>query len=92
MNMWELNTTASVRPYNILDWSIFELDLPIRVTNCLTRMGIIYIRQLLGWPKEELMQIRSFGKQSFQDVQDALNQLFVEYYDELWEEFFNAYR
>lgn len=63
---------------NILKMSVEELDLPARVVSRLVEHGIKTIGDLMNTPKEELLQMKSFGKKSYDTVQGKLQELGVE--------------
>lgn len=63
---------------NVLKMSVEELDLPARVVSRLVEHGIKTIGDLMNTPKEELLQMKSFGKKSYDTVQDKLQELGVE--------------
>lgn len=52
--------------------SIEDLELPVRVLNCLHRGGISTVGQLVEKTEEDLMALRSFGARSIEDVKEKL--------------------
>ena len=54
------------------DVPIEELDLAVRTYNCLKRSNINRISQLLTLNKEELLGIRNFGPQNYEEVRERL--------------------
>jgi DNA-directed RNA polymerase subunit alpha len=54
------------------DAPIEELDLWVRTYNCLKRSNINTVRQLLTLSKEELLGIRNFGPQNYEEVRERL--------------------
>ncbi|MEJ5186328.1 MAG: DNA-directed RNA polymerase subunit alpha [Candidatus Geothermincolales bacterium] len=54
------------------DRPIEELELPVRVLNCLHRGGINTIGQLIEKTEEDLLALRSFGARSIEDVKEKL--------------------
>lgn len=52
--------------------SIEELELPVRVLNCLHRGGINTVGQLVEKTEEDLLALRSFGARSIEDVKEKL--------------------
>jgi len=55
-----------------LQLSIEDLELPVRVLNCLHRGGINTVGQLIEKTEEDLMALRSFGARSIEDVKEKL--------------------
>lgn len=51
---------------------IEDLELPVRVLNCLHRGGINTVGQLIEKTEEDLLALRSFGARSIEDVKDQL--------------------
>lgn len=51
---------------------IEDLDLPVRVLNCLHRGGINTVGQLIERTEEDLLALRSFGARSIEDVKEKL--------------------
>jgi DNA-directed RNA polymerase subunit alpha len=56
------------------DWqlSIEDLELPVRVLNCLHRGGINTVGQLVEKTEDDLLGLRSFGARSIEDVKEKL--------------------
>ncbi len=52
--------------------SIEELELPVRVLNCLHRGGISTLGQLIEKTEDDLLALRSFGARSIEDVKEKL--------------------
>jgi DNA-directed RNA polymerase subunit alpha len=55
-----------------LQLTIEDLELPVRVLNCLHRGGINTVGQLIEKTEEDLMALRSFGARSIEDVKEKL--------------------
>ncbi len=55
--------------------SIEELQLSARAYNCLKRVQINSIADLLDYSQEELLEIKNFGQKSAEEVIDALNKV-----------------
>jgi DNA-directed RNA polymerase subunit alpha len=55
-----------------LQLTIEDLELPVRVLNCLHRGGINTVGQLVEKTQEDLMALRSFGARSIEDVKEKL--------------------
>lgn len=51
---------------------IEELHLSARAYNCLRRRGFTTVEQLLQVPDEELLKIRSFGRECLKEVREKL--------------------
>ncbi len=51
---------------------IEDLELPVRVLNCLHRGGINTVGQLIEKTEEDLLALRSFGARSIEDVKEQL--------------------
>jgi DNA-directed RNA polymerase subunit alpha len=55
-----------------LQLTIEDLELPVRVLNCLHRGGISTVGQLIEKTEDDLLALRSFGARSIEDVKDKL--------------------
>ena len=60
-------------PYYLIP--IEELNLSVRSYNCLTKVNITNVGQLLQWSDEELRTIRNLGNTSFNEVKEKINQV-----------------
>lgn len=58
-----------------LDTSISDLNLSIRSFNCLTRIDITTIRDLVKLREDQIMGLQNFGARSMKEVKDKLAQL-----------------
>jgi DNA-directed RNA polymerase subunit alpha len=63
-----------LKPPGSKDWqlSIEDLELPVRVLNCLHRGGINTVGQLVEKTENDLLALRSFGARSIEDVKEKL--------------------
>ena len=59
----------------VTETSIDVLELSVRSENCLRRMGIMTVEQLLEKTPEELKRIRNFGQKSLEEVTEKLMKL-----------------
>lgn len=55
---------------------IEELQLSVRAYNCLKRKGINSIEELVTYTKDEICEIKNFGKKSAQEVFQSLKDKF----------------
>nr|YP_009667928.1 RNA polymerase alpha subunit [Radula japonica]QCW58703.1 RNA polymerase alpha subunit [Radula japonica] len=67
------NTTKNIAFKHIF---IDQLELPARAYNCLKRVNIHTIADLLNYSKEDLTKIKKFGKKSVEQVLEALKKHF----------------
>lgn len=58
------------------------LDPSVRVFNCLRRVNICTVGQLLSWSKTELMRIRNFGQLSLLELEQKLDKFELKLRDE----------
>lgn len=58
---------------DILELPIAELELSIRTANILSRENIHFIKYLLQLNREDLMDIRGFGKSALDEIEDGLS-------------------
>ena len=65
---------TDAKPPGSKDWqlSIEDLELPVRVLNCLHRGGINTVGQLVEKTEDDLLALRSFGARSIEDVKEKL--------------------
>ena len=55
---------------------IDQLELPARAYNCLKRVNVHTISDLLNYSQDDLMRIKNFGKKSVEQVLEALQKQF----------------
>lgn len=55
---------------------IDQLELPARAYNCLKRVNVHTISDLLNYSQDDLMKIKNFGKKSVEQVLEALEKQF----------------
>ncbi len=68
-------TEAEEEKVNILERSIDELGLTVRSHNCLKRMNIDTIGDLIKKGEADLLKVRNFGKKSLLEVKEVLEKL-----------------
>lgn len=54
---------------------IEDLNLSMRAYNCLRRSGLMAVGQVLEKSEEELLSLRNFGRKSYDELRDKLNEL-----------------
>src|SRR6266545_282716 len=54
---------------------IEELHLSLRAYNVLRRSGLIAVGQVLKKPEEELISLRNFGRKSYDELREKLDEL-----------------
>ena len=59
----------------ILDMSIDELELSVRIYNCLKRAGINTVKELTNKTPDEMMKVRNLGRKSLEEVLAKLKEL-----------------
>ncbi len=52
--------------------SIGNLDITVRTSNCLRKANIKYVRELVQKSKEDLLNLKNFGRKSLKEVQTIL--------------------
>jgi len=57
---------------DILMKSVDELELPVRPANCLRKIGVRTIGELIEIPESELLKIRNFGEKSLEEIREKL--------------------
>jgi hypothetical protein len=67
--------TATVHIEQDFDNDLWELELSVRVCNCLRAEGIFSRRTLLTYSEEELGKLPNFGRTSQREVVEALTKL-----------------
>ena len=63
------------RPDSKLSMTIDELDLSVRSFNCLKRVNINTVADLIGKTGEDMMKVRNMGKKSLDEVQKKLEMM-----------------
>lgn len=66
------NSSISPEQFNI---SVEDLSLSARTLNCLKRTGINKIGDVIEYSEEDLLKIRNFGRKSFNELYDRLQEL-----------------
>ena len=56
----------------ILNSDVTELHLTNRAMNCLKKAGIVTVKELLKYTKEDLLKFRTFGEKSINEVVETL--------------------
>jgi len=69
---YEFALESPAHAEGILAQPVDILDLPIRPANCLRKMGIQTIGELIQTPEAELLKIRNFGEKSLKEIRDKL--------------------
>jgi DNA-directed RNA polymerase subunit alpha len=54
---------------------IEDLNLSMRAYNCLRRSGLMTVGQVLENSEEELLSLRNFGRKSYDELKDKLNEM-----------------
>ena len=52
--------------------SVDELELPVRPANCLRKIGVRTIGELVTIPEGDLLKIRNFGEKSLEEIKEKL--------------------
>ncbi|MEE8451602.1 MAG: DNA-directed RNA polymerase subunit alpha, partial [Thermoguttaceae bacterium] len=58
-----------------LSMSLAELDLSVRATNCLESENIVTVRDLVGCPEDQLLEVRNFGETTLTEVREKLSDI-----------------
>jgi uncharacterized protein YlzI (FlbEa/FlbD family) len=53
-----------------------DLELTVRLANCLSNLGIIYVHQVLDWSKTDLLKSKNFGRKSYNELREILEERF----------------
>ncbi len=69
---YEYAMESPAQAEGVLAQSVEILDLPIRPANCLRKMGVTTIGELIQTPESELLKIRNFGEKSLKEIRDKL--------------------
>jgi|MDSZ01.2.fsa_nt_gb DNA-directed RNA polymerase subunit alpha len=56
------------------DLKIEDLQLSIRLANCLSNMGVVYLHQLLKYTATELLRSKNFGRKSLNEITEVLQE------------------
>lgn len=70
----------------LLTLTLEELDLSLRAFNCLKRAGLNTVGEILKVPANELAKIKNFGKKSFEEVKEKIEDLGLELIEDNEEE------
>lgn len=68
----ESDTVKIASKEEILSKSISELDLSVRASNCLRAANITTIGQLVEYSKQDLLNIKNFGRKSLNEIIESL--------------------
>ena len=69
---WLGNPAESTSLEDKLKWTLAELELSVRATNCLVSEGIIIVRELVVRTEDELLEVRNFGETTLREVKAKL--------------------
>jgi DNA-directed RNA polymerase subunit alpha len=72
------NSVAYAPDATELDTPIEELDLSVRSYNCLKRVGITTVGELVAKSEAELLDIRNLGRSSVNEFREKLSMLGLE--------------
>ncbi len=75
---YEFAADIETKVEGVLAHPVESLDLPIRPANCLRKMGVQTIGELIQTPESELLKIRNFGEKSLKEIKDKLAALGLE--------------
>ncbi len=75
---YEFATETGSEIKGVLAQLVESLDLPIRPANCLKKMGVNTLGELILTPESELLKIRNFGEKSLREIKDKLAALGLE--------------
>ena len=64
-----------VKGEKVLEMTVEELELSVRTFNCLKRVGINTVDELLDLTEDDLMHVKNLGKKGFEEVIQKLNAL-----------------
>ncbi len=64
-----------IRKENMLETTIEELDLSVRSFNCLKRVGINTVEDLISRTEDDMMKVRNLGRKSLEEVIQKLEGL-----------------
>lgn len=62
----------------VLSLTVEELDLTLRSFNCLKRAGLNTVADIIAKDRSELSKLKNFGKKSFDEVEQKINDLGLE--------------
>ena len=65
-------------PEKVLNITIEELDLSVRSFNCLKRVGINTVGDLVNLTEEDLMRIRNLGRGCFNEILEKIHSLGID--------------
>lgn len=75
---YEFVVESPAQAEGILAQPVDVLDLPIRPANCLRKMGITTIGELIKTPESDLLKIRNFGEKSLREIKEKLQPMGLE--------------
>ncbi|MFA6431210.1 MAG: DNA-directed RNA polymerase subunit alpha [Candidatus Margulisiibacteriota bacterium] len=59
---------------SVLEMSIDDLEFSSRSLNCLKKVGVKTVKDLIGYSEEELMKFKNFGSKSLDEVREKLSE------------------
>ena len=69
----DADTTSNMK--EILSRPISALDLSVRASNCMREEGIETVGELVRRSKDDLLQVKNFGKTSLREIEKKLDEL-----------------
>ncbi len=58
----------------LLDMNVSDLELTVRSSNCLAAAKIVFIYELVGKSKNQMLKYRNFGKKSLEEIEKELDE------------------
>ena len=56
------------------DLKIEDLQLSLRLANCLSNMNVVYLHQLLKYTETDLLRTKNFGRKSLNEIKEVLEE------------------
>ena len=56
------------------DLKIEDLQLSLRLANCLSNMNVVYLHELLKYTETDLLRTKNFGRKSLNEIKEVLEE------------------
>ena len=70
---WNIDEIKSLKKMP-QDLKIEDLELSIRLANCFSNMGVVYLHQLLKYTETDLLRSKNFGRKSLNEIKEVLEE------------------
>ena len=67
-NVYKIKSQHKIPQY----LKIEDIELSLRLANCLSNMNVVYLHQLLKYTETDLLKTKNFGRKSLNEIKEVL--------------------